>query len=652
MVIAYHDVVPYPPSYIYSVSVPQIQEHLQIISEFNAHLGKQATPLVTFDDGHISQYEHALPELQKFGVKGAFCVTAGWTGRQATYMSGRHLRELAALGHAIYAHGWSHKMLTRCTPAWLYDELRKPKQFLEDLLGAPVIALSIPHGRWNQRVLEMCGAAGYGTVYHSDSHRPPATQWGVRLVGRRMMTRNTSPDSIRRLLGLEHTPGGLPRMKSVAKTVLRAGMGEERYRRLWRRAGSAVQPLPEISTAERPLRVLHLISSAGFYGAESMLLNLTRSLAAEKCEAVIGVFRNSRNPNTEIAERASQNGVASDIIDCRGRFDRQAVRELQSLLYRRGIDIVHTHGSKANLYGWLAAGRLRMPLVATCHMAWPDRSMMLRAYHSLDRLVLRRFQKLVAVSDAIAGSLRRSGLQAQRIATIANGIDVAPFQATNRKPMSRLFGDQIPVIGLVGRLTPCKGHRYLLQAAHRLLREFPKMKIVFVGDGPELGALQEEAFSNGLMERVIFAGKQIDMPRVYASVDIVVLPSLTEGMPMTVIEALASARPVVASRVGDVPKLIRHGETGLLIEAGNPDQIQRAIRELLLDPSLSQALAERGRQWVTERFSAAHMARCYAEIYRQILKSPAGSGISDFQDGVSGAAADISAPCCSSRSIS
>ena len=616
MVIAYHEIAPEEASYIYSVTCEQLASHLKVIGD------RKAIPIaecvsVTFDDGHVSHYEHALPVLQSYGIKAAFCATAGWIDTQPAYMTSIQLRELVSLGHEVYGHGWSHKMLTECTPSELHKELFQSRRKLEDLLGAPVQAMSAPHGRWNDRVLEVCAEAGYKHVYISEPHIGPVLRSGLQLTGRLMITRTLSAEALQHLLSPLGKPHRGSRVKSAAKSVARFAIGEERYRALWRMAGSKTEALPVCVSTEQPARVLHLISSAGFYGAESMLLNLAGSLEAGGSRNVIGVFRNARNPNTEIAGRAEQHGLPTEIIACRSRVDTQSVKQIRSIIYRHGIDVVHTHGCKANLYGLLAAAPVRVPLVATCHMAWPDRSMALRAYHAVDRLVLRGFRKVVAVSDAIEASLRRSGLSARKLVTIANGIDEAPFRLDPPRRLD-LPKDKL-IVGVVGRLIPVKGHRYLLQAARELVLDFPNLLFLFVGDGPERQGLCEMVSAFGLEDNVLFAGKQRDMPAVYASIDLLALPSLSEGMPMTVIEGMAARRPVVASRVGDIPKLIRDGETGLLVEPGNPQALRHAIAQLLSNPVLRSELAGRGQQWASEEFSARTMAQRYQGVYRAVM---------------------------------
>ena len=372
------------------------------------------------------------------------------------------------------------------------------------------------------------------------------------------------------------------------------------------------------SLLEFRVKILQLISSEGKYGAETMLLCLVKSLALLGHENVIGVFRNSHCPHTEVAEAARLKGLKVEIIPCDGKIDRRAVDVIRHCLQIHSIDLVHTHGYKANFYGYLAARGKGVPAVATYHLDWPDRGLALRLYHLFDRLVVRRFGKIAAVSEAVARSLRRSGVPSAKIVTIDNGIDLSPFAQARPILQEEISERPDALIGLVGRLTPQKGCEYFLRAAQRVLIDFPRTLFVLVGEGPDRRKLEELVRDLNIAERVIFAGHREDMPGVYASLDILVLPSINEGLPMTLIEAMAAARPVIATPVGAIPKLIIPEQTGLLVNPRDPVGLAAALGRLISNPDLRHRLGRDGQAWVMRRFSAEAMAQQYAEIYQEV----------------------------------
>jgi glycosyltransferase involved in cell wall biosynthesis len=371
------------------------------------------------------------------------------------------------------------------------------------------------------------------------------------------------------------------------------------------------------------MTVLQLISSGGFYGAESMLVNLSGALGPLGCRAVVAAFQNSQNPHTEVIDRARDLGLSTEIIPCQGRIDRKAMQRIRDLVRRYRVDVVHTHGSKPNTYAYLAARKLGLPLIATYHLDWPDRGLNLHFYHLLDRVVLRRFAKVAGVSEKIVQSLRFSGIPEKRLTMVRNGIDFSPFFRSHSALRDEIGRGKRAVIGVVARLTPQKGHKYLLSAVPGIVHRFPDVLFVFVGDGPERQELEAMVQRERLDEFVVFAGQKADMPDVYAALDIFVLPSVNEGMPMAIIEAMAAGKPVIATRVGAVPQLIHSGETGLLVEPADVTGLETEIGRLLADTQFAQRLAAKGRSQVLKCYSAHGMAETYLSLYKEAMKVPA-----------------------------
>jgi len=368
------------------------------------------------------------------------------------------------------------------------------------------------------------------------------------------------------------------------------------------------------------MRILELISSGGHYGAENMLLNLAQGLQEVGETVTVGVFQNSQNPNLEIADRLREAGIAVEIVPCRGRFDLRAVREVRRIMTQRKIEIVHSHGYKADLYSLAAAWRLRVPLVATCHN-WPGKSIALRAYAALDRWALSSFARIGVVSGEVARLLERAGVKQDRIVPIPNGIDTRRFSSAQPARDIRMDSAGEIVIGVVGRLVREKGGEVLLRAIAEVAKEFATVRLIFVGEGPERDFLEECATKLGIGPAVMFAGHRSDMPEVYAAFDICVLPSFGEGMPMTVLEAMAAGRAMIATRVGEIPHVITDGENGLLVEPKDPGGLRDAIHKLLYDTELRQKLAKNGSRHIRDNFSFERMTQAYLEIYGGLAKA-------------------------------
>lgn len=366
------------------------------------------------------------------------------------------------------------------------------------------------------------------------------------------------------------------------------------------------------------MTILFLISSEGYYGVENMLVTLARHLIQQGCHCVLGVFCNSHSPHTEVGEQARRQGLTAEIVPCDGKWDWAAVARIQKLLVKHDVDILHAHGYKADLYGYAAAWPNRVKLLATSHN-WTGKTFSMRAYAALDRLVLARFEKVVVVSDAVGAALRRWGVAANKVSTICNGVDLEHCCEAAPVLRNEIAAGGQALIGFVGRLVSDKGGALLIRAAQQVLAVHPNTKFVFAGEGPARQEWETLASELGISEHVSFVGAREDMPGVYASLDIVVLPSLLEALPMCLLEAMAAGKPVIATRVGAVPKLVSSEATGLLLNPGDVDGLAAAILRLLQDPQLASRLGENGRAHVARHYSAEAMARSYIEKYEQML---------------------------------
>lgn len=366
------------------------------------------------------------------------------------------------------------------------------------------------------------------------------------------------------------------------------------------------------------MRVLQLISSGGYYGAENMLFNLAQSQKSLGCDPRLLLFYNVHQPNVALYERARRVDLNVRMLRCEGRADLRAIREIREYIRTEDIDVIHTHGYKADLYGYLAARTESRPIVATCHN-WVGGTAALGIYNRLDRMALRNFSGVATVSDAVAAQLLEAGIEKTRIHTIANGIDVDRFVGAEPARFGMASDPSARTIGIVARLDWQKGFEYLLEAFSGLTSAHPDAQLVIIGEGPDQPAIAAMVDRLQLTSKVVFAGGRGDMPNVYAACDIFVLPSLNEGLPMTVLEAMAASRPVIATNVGAIPTVVRHGETGWLVEPRDVAGLRKALDLLLRDPALRGRLASKGHDWVRRNFTSDGMAMNYLRMYESVL---------------------------------
>ena len=367
------------------------------------------------------------------------------------------------------------------------------------------------------------------------------------------------------------------------------------------------------------MRVLHLISSGGMYGAEAVILNLSHALRREGDESVIGSFGNA---GLQLHERALAEGLPSMEIRCGGQFSPQTMRAIHEAVATHRVELVHSHGYKADVYAWAALRGSGMALVSTCH-TWYDNDVAVRVYGALDRWVLRRFSRVVAVSAEVEERLRRSGISAQRVRRIRNGIDLQPFAgvAGSRGTEPAVAGR---TAGLVGRLAPEKGVDVFLEAAAIVSRALPEVRFVVAGDGPERSRLEAQRRDLGLVDRLQLPGHADSMVAVYAAMDLLVSASRQEGLPIALLEGMASGLPVVGTAVGDVSALVAAGETGLLVAADDASALAEAMLRVLRDDGLRTAMGRNARALVARDFSVDRMTSEYREVYREAIAASKG----------------------------
>lgn len=290
--------------------------------------------------------------------------------------------------------------------------------------------------------------------------------------------------------------------------------------------------------------------------------------------------------------------------------------------------IVHTHTSKAGVLGRIAAWLAGVPVVVHTphgHVFYGHfGALKSRVFLQIERMLCRVTTVFVALTSAERDDHLERGVGcADRFAVIPSGIDVEGFRR------ARVEGRQIPlgfdcpsdatIIGSIGWLTDIKGHRVLIEALGYLKDEFPQAHVVIIGSGGQQQALLAQADSLGLRDRTHLAGHRDDIERCLAGMDCFVFPSLNEGMGRALIEAMAAGLPVVASRVGGIPAIVRHEENGLLVEAGDARGLSEAVRRILTDPQWAATLGQKASGSIGSEFGVRAMVDAVESVYQGAL---------------------------------
>ena len=360
-------------------------------------------------------------------------------------------------------------------------------------------------------------------------------------------------------------------------------------------------------------RVLQLLATGGTGGAQESYSGLLLRLDRERYE----VRAVSLSAGSAVL-RLRRLGIAVDVID--EPNDEAAVRELAAYLRRNEIDLVHAHMYRAEVVGTRAAMAAGTPvIVATVH------SSRVRSTEDVATLaaLTSHMDRLIVPSASIEAKVRAEGRNA-RFSVIPNGVDLERFTAAPPPcALRREIGmprDGL-LVGVVARLEPEKGHRHLVAAMPQVVKAAPRTWLAIVGEGSledELRA-QAAALPAPARDRVILTGRREDVAAVTADLDVAVLPSLREAQGMSLLEAMARRRPVVASAVGGIPEVITDGVDGILVPPRDPAALATAIVRLLLDPGLRRRMGDAGHRAVVERFSIEAQVRRIEAVYDEEL---------------------------------
>ncbi len=365
-----------------------------------------------------------------------------------------------------------------------------------------------------------------------------------------------------------------------------------------------------------PLRILHITHDLAIGGLQQMLVTLCRTADRQAFEFVVLCLR-SLGP---LAGELGTLGVPVVLLPqpVSPGTDYLSFLKVAKILKQYPVDVIHTHNTQPLLDGTLGSllSLEKHRIIHTDHAReFPDKA----RYMFMEWLMSHFVHRVVGVSTHTTANLRAyEKIPDSKLLTIENGVDLERFSCgvdCIQKRSELGIAQDTPLIGVIARLEPVKGVEHLLRAMPTVLGRHPRLTLLIVGDGSIKGFLEQECNRLGISKHVVFTGARGDVPQLLKLLDVYVLPSESEGLPIGILEAMASGCPIVASHVGGVPDVLEHMTSALLVPPADPLRLAEAVSTLLSSGSLREKFARKAKCVVIQKFSSEVMTNKYCELY-------------------------------------
>ena len=372
------------------------------------------------------------------------------------------------------------------------------------------------------------------------------------------------------------------------------------------------------SIQQRKIRILQLVDGFRFGGAESKLLELIRHLDRSKYHITLCSLESAGSLKDDFARLK----VPFKIFSRKHRFDLSLIPKLVRLMRRERIDIVQTTLFYADFIGAVSARLAGVPSVISWETISHEHDFYSAWHRSLAyRFAMKLANVIVAVSEDVKKSLiQKRRINSDKIETIHYGVNLNQFSHKEDDSMKKKLGllNAYPIIGVVARLEEVKGHDYLIDALPEIVTQHPKTRCLLVGDGENRKHLEQKCLTLGIKNHVLFLGFRNDVSKILPLFDLFVLPSISEGFPNVLLEAMACSIPIIATNVGGIPEAVCNDENGKLVPSKDSSALKKAILELLKNNRKMKAMGMKGSETVEQFFSLTKQGHDFENLYNQL----------------------------------
>lgn len=369
------------------------------------------------------------------------------------------------------------------------------------------------------------------------------------------------------------------------------------------------------------INVLHIIQNSKTGGVQKQLLNLLKTYDLSIINPIVCSFR----PKEEIGIEIEKLGLDFISFDSKRhyRFSPQIIMKLIKLMKQKKIHVVRAHKYRASLYGRIAARFAGIPVVITSVHGNYRKDLRLER-RIANKILLRGTDRIVAVSESIKKDIvKYDKVDPSKVVVVYNGTDLARFspdiKAENMRKSLSIKEDDI-VVCCVGRIVPAKGLEYLIEAVSLLKKEIKNIKLLLVGGGWLLEKMKKKASECGVDDLTIFTGKRDDVPEILSCIDVFVMPSIAEGFGNAIVEAMSMEKPVVGTRIGGIPEIIKDGVNGIIVPPEDPQALAKAIKDVIVNKPSTLKMLKQAKEDALSKFTIQGTARKWESLYRSLLE--------------------------------